>query len=265
MTWFMKMPVRPLLLLLCLLAGRVAAQVADPSPLASAAAAAQTVPGGWIVAEKRADQALQTGFPATAATIYREILASAGVPEEMRQRVALSLVTALLDAGELTAAEQVLQNYAGPRNSTYHLRAGLLAITAGRTAQARAELAASRVEELTEPDRGWWYFLAGSVTYADGDIGQANTFYEQAMNATVSDLQRARFELGREQSRLQAGQVTEAQLANLRGNMERFQGQRTGYDAARYYAAALAALGRSAEAQAVLERQLPFIPASAAA
>lgn len=262
MTRFMKMPVRPLLLLLCLLAGRVVAQVADPSPLAAAATAAQNVPGGWIVAEKRADQALQTGFPATAATIYREILASAGVPEERRQRVALSLVTALLDAGELTVAQQVLQDYAGSRNSTYHLRAGLLAITAGRTAQARTELTASRVEELAEPDRGWWYFLAASVADADGDIGQANTFYEQAMNAAVSDLQRARFELGREQSRLQAGQVTEAQLANLRGNMERFQGQRTGYDAARYYAAALAALGRSAEAQTVLERQLPFIPAS---
>lgn len=259
---FMKMPVRPLLLLLCLLAGDAAAQVADPSPLAGATAAARTVPGGWIVAEKRADQALQTGFPATAATFYREILASDGVPDEMRQRVTLSLVTALLDAGELAAAEQVLQSFTGPQNSAYHLRAGLLAATAGRTAQARAELAAGRVEELPEADRGWWYFLAATVSNADGDTAQANTFYAQALNAAVSDLQRARFELGREQSLLQSGQANEERLATLRGNMERFQGQRTGYDAARYYAAALAALGRSAEAQAVLERQLPFIPAS---
>ncbi len=258
----MKMPVRPLLLLVCLLTGRVAAQVADPSPLAGATAAEQTVPGGWIVAENRADQALQTGFPATAATIYREILGNAGLSAEARQRVTLSLVTSLLDGGELAAAEQTLQNYTGPQNSAYHLRAGLLAITAGRVVQARTEMAAGRLEELSAPDRGWWHFLAASVADAEGNIAQANTLFEQALSAAVSELQRARFVLGREQSKLQAGQVDEQQLANLRGNMERFQGQRTGYDAARYYAAALAALGRASEAQAVLERQLPFIPSS---
>ena len=258
----MKLSVRPLLLLLCLPILRLSAQVADPSPLATSAAAAQAVPGGRIMAESRADQALQAGFPATAAAIYREILADATVTAEMRQRVVLSLVTALLDAGEIAAAGQALLDYNGPQNRSYQLRAGLLAIAGGRLAQARAALAAGRLEELSAADRGWWHFLAASVTDAEGDIVQANTLYEQAVNAAVSDLQRARFELGREQSRLQAGQVTEVQLDTLRGNMERFQGQRTGYDAARYYAAALAAQDRSAEAQAVLERQLPFIPAS---
>lgn len=258
----MKPPVRFLLLLLCLPVVRLSAQVADPSPLTAPHAVARTVPGGGIVAEGRADGALQAGFPATAAAIYREILAGEAVGEEMRQRVTLSLVTALLDAGEIAAAEQALQAYRGPQTSAYHLRAGLLAVTAGRTGQARAAVTASKAEELPEADRSWWYFLAASVAYAEGDLARANPLYEQAVNAAVSDLQRARFELGREQSRLQAGEANEAQLATLRGNMERFQGQRTGYDAARYYAAALAALGRSAEAQAVLERQLPFIPAS---
>lgn len=258
----MKTPVRPLLLLLCLLAGRVVAQVADPSPLADATAAARTVPGGWIVAEARADQALQTGFPATAAGLYRQILADPAVDGALRARVTLSLVTALLDAGEIANAERALLDYTGPENSAYHLRVGLVAAAAGRTAQARAGLGACKVDELAAPDRGWWYFLSATIVSDEGDITQANALYAQAMDVAVSDLQRARFELGREQARLQAGQADESRLAVLRGNMERFQGQRTGYDAARSYAAALAALGRTSEAQTVLERQLPFIPAT---
>ncbi len=262
MRWLMKQPARLLLLLLCLSAGRMTAQVAEQSPLAATSAAAQTVPGAWIVAEGRADLALQAGFPATAAAGYREILANPSVPADTRQRVTLSLVTALLDAGELTPAEQALQNYLGPQNTAYHLRAGLIAIAAQRTAQARAALAAGNIEELPAADRGWWHYLAASVTDAEGDFARANELYEQAIAAAVSSLQRARFELGHEQSRLHAGQVSESQLATLRGNMERFQGTRTGYDTARSYATALEALGRSAEAQAVLDRQLATIPAS---
>lgn len=256
------MPVRPLFLLLCLLAGRVSAQVVDPSPLATAASAQQTVPGQWIVAESRANSAQQAGFPATAAGIYREILADTSVPADRRARVTLALVTALLDAGEVAAAERLLQGYAGPQDSSYHLRAGLLAVRAGRTAQARTELAASRVEDLPMAERGWWYFLAASIADAEEDSARANPLYEQAANAAVSELQRARFDLGKEQSRLLSRQAGEDQLPTLRGSMERFQGQRTGYEAARSYAGALAALGRAGEAQQVLERQLAFIPAS---
>lgn len=258
----MKMPVRPLLLLLLIAAARLNGQVAGPSPLASDAAAAQAVPGGWIVSEHRADLALQSGFPFTAATIYRTLLADRSLPAELRQRMTLSLVTALLDAGELGAAEQALQSYDGPRNSMYQLRAGLLAITNRRVAAAKSALAAGKPEELAEVDRGWWYFLQASVVDAEGDIVQANGLYDQAVKAAVSDLQRARFILGQEQSRLRSGQASEAQLATLRGNMERFQGTRTGYTALRTYAAALAGLGRSLEAQAVLQRQLSVLPAS---
>ncbi len=258
----MKMPVRPTFLLLLLLTGLAVAQVADPSPLASAASARQAVPGNWIVAESRADAARQAGFPATAAGVYREILADTALAADTRARVTLALVTALLDAGDLTAADQLLQGYAGPQNSAYHLRAGLLAVRAGRLVQARNELSACRLEELVVADRGWWYFLAASIADEDQDLARANPLYEQAANAAVSDLQRARFELGREQSRLLARQAGEDQLPRLRANMEQFQGQRTGYDYARSYAGALAALGRAGEAQQVLERQLVFMPAS---
>lgn len=245
---------------LALPASRLPAQVAGPSPLVSEQATAQLVPGGWIVAEGRANAALQAGFPATAAAGFRELLRDPALPTGTRQRVTLALVTALLDAGELAAAESALQNYNGPRHSSYQLRAGLIAATGRRTATAKAALAAGKADDLPAAERGWWFFLQATVADADGEIVPANNFYEQALRAAVSDLQRARFVLGQEQSRLRSGQVNEAQLATLRGNMERFQGQRTGYTYVRTYAAALAGLGRAPEAQGVLQRQLAVLP-----
>ncbi len=258
----MKLLARPLLLLLCLPASQLLGQVASPAPLAAEAAALQTVPGRWIVMEVRADQALQIGFPATAATIYREVLADKAVPAGTRQRVTLSLVTALMDAGEPAAAQTALQSYDGPRGTAYQLRVGLLAVTARRFEQARAALTGGKVEDLPEPDRGWWYFLQASVVESEPNISLANQLYDRAKQAAVSELQRTRFELAFQQALLVRGQFSEAQLPNLRSNMDRYQGQRIGYTAVRTYVAALAGLGRAAEAQVILQRQLAVLPAT---
>ncbi len=258
----MKLPACLLIFLgLALAGGRLAAQVAGPSPLADRSAAVM-VPGGWLVAEGRANAALQNGFPATAAVIYRGLLADAEVPADSRPRLLLALVTAQLDAGELADAEKILAGYDGPHNATYHLRAGLLAANARRFPPARAELAAINAEELAPEDRGWWLFLQAQLADAENDFNRANGLYEQAMGAAVSNLQRIRFLLGQEQALLKRGQVSEAQLPVMRSNMEAYQGQRTGYTYVRTYAAALAGLGRAGEAQALLQRQLAVVPPS---
>lgn len=230
-----------------------------PSPLASESAAAAAAPGGWIVAEGRAGSALQAGFPATAAAGYREILAAPGLPAETRQRVTLALTTALLDASELAEAEKILSGYDGPRNASYQLRVGLLAAVQRRIPQAKAAVAAAKAEELPVVDRGWWFYLQALIADADTNIDRAKGFYEQAKQESVSALQRARFELAYESSRLRDAPQAEPQLATLRNNMDRFAGQDFGYDVARNYAAALSVAGRKTEALAVLQRQLAVL------
>jgi len=239
---------------------RVVAQVAGPSPLISPEAVAATVPGGWIAAEWRANSALQAGFPRTAGAIYQEILRDPALPADARARVVLSRVTTWLDGGDLAEAEKALQSYEGPRNSDYQLRAGLVAINFRRIAQAKAALAAGKVEDLPPADRGWWFLLQAMVADAESDLERRNKAYDEANKVAVSDLQRARFALAQEQARLRSGQLSEPQLKSLRDNMERFQGTRTGYDALRTYAAALAGLNRATEAQAILQRQLAVMP-----
>lgn len=259
----MKRPRRLLFLFsFWLTAGGLPAQVAGPSPLVSEQATAQLAPGGWMVAEGRANAALQAGFPATAAAGFRELLRDPALPAETKHRVMLALVTALLDAGEVAEAEKNLNSYLGPRNASYQLRAGLLAAGGRRTAQAKAALAAGKIDDLPAADRGWWFFLQAGVADAENDFARANTLYEQAIGAAVSPLQRARLMLGQEQALIRRGALNEAQMTNTRQTMERFPGQRTGYDAARTYAAALAEQGRAPEAQAILQRQLAVLPAT---
>lgn len=257
----MKLACLPLLAL-SLTAAQLTAQVAGPSPLVSDQATAQLVPGGWIVAEGRANAALHAGFPVTAAAGYRELLRDPALPPETKQRVTLSLVTALLDGHEISAAETMLQSYLGPRGAMYQLRAGLIAASTRRMQQAKAALAAGKVEDLPPTDKGWWHYLQALVAEADNDSARRDRAYEDAMRAAVSELQKVTFQLGQEQALLRQAPPDEARLNTMRKTMDDFQGRTTGYDYARYYVAALAALGRGAEGQAVLQRQLALLPAS---
>ncbi|MDB6113132.1 MAG: Anaphase-promoting complex, cyclosome, subunit 3 [Lacunisphaera sp.] len=253
---------RLLLFPLSLTAGQLAAQMAGPAPLAGAADSAGNAPGGWIVAEGRADAALQSGFPATAAEIYREILREPALPAETRSQATLALVTAQLDAGEIAEAEKILQAYPGPRDAGYQLRAGLIAANARRKDAAKAALAAGKVEDLTPADKGWWYFVQALVADMDNDFTRRDAAFAQANAAAVSELQRTRINLSHEQVLLKNVPLDEARVSNLRQTMEKYPGQRTGYEAARSYAAALALLGRNGEALAVLQRQLAVLPAT---
>ena len=253
---------RLLSLVLGLAVTRLPAQVANPSPLVSASVAAAMLPGARLVGESRAAAAQQAGFPGTAVAIYQELLRDAGLPVEARQRMQLGRISALLDKGDLAEAEKALQTYDGPRDAAYQLRAGLVAVNFRRFVPAKAALAACRLDELPAVDRGWWYFLQAAVAESENDIERRNRAYEEAGKSAVSEMQRARFLLGQEQARLRSGPLNEQQLAALRDNLDRFQGTRTGYDAARTYATALAGLGRAGEAQSVLLRQLALLPAT---
>jgi hypothetical protein len=73
-------------------------------------------------------------------------------------------------------------------------------------------------------------------------------------------LQRARFLLAREENRLVLGDFNEAQLASLRGFLERNPGRSTSYEAISQLALALNGLGRKQESLDILRRQLLELP-----
>ncbi len=226
-----------------------------PVPLLAASSAPS--PGETSLTIVTAQRAQALGFPSTAVTLYRSLLAAPGADQG---RLTLSLASALLDDGDVASAAKVLDSYAGPRGAGWHLRAGLVAAQQQRTEQARAELAAAHFDELSPAERGWHFFLQGLLADAGNEPVRAAGFYQQAASTAASDLQKARFLLAEEQVRLRVGGVTEDQLSADRKNAEKFQNQKIGYGFNREYAIALNALGRKQQAIDVLQGALRTLP-----
>jgi tetratricopeptide (TPR) repeat protein len=239
-----------------------AAAAAAPEPLNAPvplAPPASAVSAGEAAHEMvSAERAQALGFPSTAVTLYRGLLA---LPGADTRRLTLALSSALLDDGDVAGAGRVLEAYSGVRDAGWHLREGLVAAHLQRSDQARAELGLTRAEELEPAERGWYLFLEGMLADATNEPARAAGLYQQAAAAAVSDLQRARFLLAEEQVRLRTGGVTEEQLSADRKNAEKFQNQKIGYGFTREYAIALNALGRKAQAVDVLLGALRILPA----
>lgn len=217
-------------------------------------------PGGWIQRAQAAERALQMGFSTVAEALLRELLNTPGIADAARDRLTLDLVAALLDRGRLDEAASALDRFNGAHTSAWHLRAGLLAANRRQIEPARAAAAQIQEEELPPAERGWRHFLDGLVADLAGDIDRRNRAYEEANKAAVSDLQRARFTLEQERARLLSTPANEQQASQLKVNVERFQGQKLGYEYTRVYAIVLDALGDKPAAVEQLRRQLSNLP-----
>ena len=227
-----------------------------PVPLAAASAPASAGESSLALASAQRAQAL--GFASTAVALYRSML---GQPGADLGRLTLDLSGALLDDGDVAGAGKVLDAYTGARGAGWHIRAGLVAAESQKFDQARSELAACRFEDLEPAERGWHLFLQALLADATNEPVRASGLYQQAANAAVSDLQRARFLLAEEQVRLRHGGVTETQVDLDRKNAAAYQGQKIGYGFTREYAVALNALGRRQQAVDVLQGALRTLPA----
>jgi len=250
---------RPLLAFASMLAvcARVAALEPLNPPVPLAPSRPSVSPGESALVIVSAQRAQALGFPSTAVTLYRSLLA---LPGADTGRLTLSLASALLDDGDVSGAGKALDSYTGARGASWHLRAGLVAASQQHTEQAKAELAAAHFEELSSAERGWHFFLQGMLADAANEPVRAAGLYQQAASAAVSDLGRARFLLAEEQVRLRLGGVTEEQLSADRKNAEKFQSQKIGYGFTREYAIALNSLNRKPQAIDVLQAALRSLP-----
>lgn len=211
-----------------------------------------------------ARRALELGFPATAAEIYRELLKRPGTDERL---MTLSLAAALIADNRALESEPLLQDFKGYRGAAWHLYAGLAAMQTKRFEPARGELPAVKEKEgeLTPEERGWWLYLQGLVAEMGPDraraIETAKNFYQQAIAAGTSTYARVRFEIAYDQALLRMRAPTPAELEDMRQRMETNAGRDTGYGAAVTYAVGLNAAGRRSDALAVLNQQLLSLPA----
>lgn len=207
------------------------------------------------------ERALELGLPSVAADIFGDLLRqSPQTTEGDRNEWVLQLAAALLDDGRENEAETALQSLSGPPTPQSRVRRAATFARQRRFDAARAELAGLRVEDVPADERGWYHFVQGQLFDANRDFGRASGAFDAAANAAVTELQRARFALAREEVRLLTGEYSESQVSNLRTLMERNPGRNAGYAATSQLAVALNALGRKTEAIDILRRQLQSVP-----
>lgn len=252
-------PKIPLLILALALAARPLGAQDDLiriAPLVSGQAPAN--PGTVVNKINAARNAQEFGLAATAIPLYRDALALVQVPAE-RQRLTMALTTALLDNGDVGEAEQALNSLAPPYDSAWNLRAGLVQVqkrTQASMVLAGGHLAAIKREELTAEDVGWWFFLQGRIADAAGDAPRAQNFYDQAVTAAKSEVERLRFQLSRQEVFVRMGPVTDADVEQLRQQALALRGTQQGIETTWVYAAYLSVVGQPATAVNVLQAQL---------
>lgn len=232
--------------------------VAPSVPLVEEAQLSTQTAGQQLLTLQAARQAQEMGFSSAAVALYREVLEQAPAN---RGEIQLALITALLDSGAVDEADQILAEYIGLKSAAWHLRSGLVAAQKQDFARARNELTAIVADDLKRGDRGWLLFLRGVLADESGDLEEARDYFAEAQDIATSPMAAARFDLAREQARLQLGAIDDESLEEARNNMERLAGRKASYGFARIYATMLDAKGRKDDAVAVLQRQLLNLPA----
>jgi len=236
------------------------AQPADPPPFPMISDANVTEPGGAIRALDAGQQALELGFTSAARLEFEWVLARTGLAPEARHRAAIGLASAELAAGRVDAAEAVLDKGADPADPVAHLRRAMIALQRNNIPRAAEELAAIRAEDLPVSERAWHLATLAILAEGRGEFERSQQLYAQAMEQATSEATRARILLAQERAKLMAGQATEALAAQLKRQVDDFQGRKIGYDFAAQYAVVLDLLGRHGEAVTHLERQLQTLP-----
>ncbi len=225
------------------------------------APAPEPPPAADLLTAEAADRALELGFPALAAELYRALMERPEEPRGDAQAIVLSWASALLDDGRPDEARQVLERHPGPATPARRLRLALAAAALGDTAAA-AGAAGLAPSGLSPADVSWLYYLQGFLASGAGEYAAAGAAYDRALAEAPSELARARFLLARLAAQLKgAGEMSDAGLEALRQNVEINRGRSAGYRYAELYAAALFARGEREAAVRFLQDQLQALPA----
>lgn len=232
-------------------------EIVLPAPLAGKSA--DVAPAGSFAMQTAAQRALQMGFSSAAADLYQKLIDNPALGPEQRNLLVVAQATALLEDDRVEEAAAALKKYAGLPSAAYTLRLALVAEREHRFDEARALAGSIAADQLPAEDRSWLHYLNGRLADAARDFNRATASYQQAVEAAVSEIQRTRFQLAQEKSRLVLKDYSEPLANQLRQQVERFQG-RALYEAVTLYSLMLNALGKKTEAVALLQRQLQLLP-----
>lgn len=248
----------PCSLLLVLLAAPCLAQ----SEVPLAAADASPMGGDWQADAGR--DALASGLPGLAETIFRQVAEDTSAPQALRQEAWLELAAALAFQEKYVAAEDALAQVQAPYPGRYYLWQGFLFYQRGQVIgleQAVQALIDLGPEAIAANQQPWFFLLQGLLYQAQGKAQAAAAAFETSRQLAASPVQQAYLESFRLSGRLLGEPLDDNELLELKERTEENRGTRLGLGFARQYAIALHQRGQTDEALAVLREELTLLTA----
>ncbi len=205
-----------------------------------------------------AQDALEGGFSALAANLYREVLDSPWLEPVKRQQVVLLRASALIGVARFEEAREALDLYANKEDPQYRLRDAILVYQAGDLGRAGEILGNISLDQLDPSDRPWHLLIRGLIASVRQEFESAENFFQQTRESSSSPAQRTHFDEILFRNRLFSGQANEDLATDLSSSLEANLGRREGFEYGKVYAVVLDELGRKVEAVELLEELLRF-------
>lgn len=202
--------------------------------------------------------ALAGGYPSLALQLLDPEKDDPHWSEDHTRTVWLTRLKAWIALGELRVAMGALREYPLADNDNLKLLEAAIAFGQGDRNRAYALLEQVDMESLSPGERSWHALLNAHRLQAQGDLDGAATEFQRAAESSASPVLRANFEIIRLRQELNSSPPSETVISGLRESTRSLQGEAGGFEAARLLAIALAQSGRSEEAVALIDRQLPL-------
>ncbi len=206
------------------------------------------------------DDALKSGLPAMAEALYRKVL-SQDIPAETRRAVDLKLASSLIAQRRFDEAGLLLQQLPKPGSPAVELRRAIVALNQSDIEKADDAMELVDAKRLSRGDRPWSFLVRGLIARAKGRGERATGYIEEAMESSVSPIQRAQFDALLLTGRIGDSPPDDDLLDLLSRKMQDNKGTRPGFTYAREYAVVLDQMGQKAAAIDVLQEQLRLITA----
>ncbi|ADE55458.1 tetratricopeptide repeat protein [Coraliomargarita akajimensis] len=207
-----------------------------------------------------ADRSLMNGLPGIAERLYRKVLADEALSGEVRARTQVQLSAALIAQRRFSEAQSVLSEVDSARQGVrYRLYRAISTYADGSDvdlASLTENLSAVNVELLEPVDRPWFYLMEGLRDELAGNPSDLQAAFTRAQGAAVSDTQAAYFEALVMREKIRQTPADETLAAEVRRQLDSFQGTAAAFPFAREYVIMMYNMGRQAEAESVIDREL---------
>lgn len=204
--------------------------------------------------------ALESGLSATAADIYESLFEGADLSDGEKAGIALDYVAALIAQKRYEKASEILSTlpvlYDAHRRSLYQATVRYGSASTPDFDAIRAELSGIDPEALSRLDLPWFFLLKGILADSEGDLSEAEDYFQSAEDSAASPMQSALFSGLFLRQKILKSETDENLLVEIREKFEDLRGQSGAFPFLMEYVVLLHGEDRDVEAIELLDAEI---------